>query len=356
MTYRWIVRDTAGNVLETEPQLVTYQDTRFPWQERTDRGVTVYWYEGGDAFGDELIGTAGRALDRLQAELGATVTDPIKIYIYANGADMRDALRSNSVEWVGGQAFPSLGIVLGIVAPGNIAEARRIIPHELSHQVLHQALDNPYGGWPLWFDEGLAVFNQETPDASFPVMLDEAARNAELIPLEALAASFPADTERALLSYAQSGSVLAYIINEYGTEAIREMSDGFREAEPVEEVIQDVFGKTIDEFDAEWRSTLPAPRVAPAPPQRGPARAPVDRFTDEPIIPGSQTGRGLPGFGLLSQQNDDDTDLPPGVADGGGLPPTSVLAFIAIGCAGLLVMTGIVLFVTVRVLQAARSG
>lgn len=290
LTYRWILSDSEGNTLESAAQTITYHDTRFAWQERTNRGVTVYWYEGGAAFGDELIGTANRTLDRLQEEIGATVTEEVKIYMYANGRDMRGALRSNSVEWVGGQAFPSLGIVIGLAAPGNVAEVRRIVPHELSHQVLHQALDNPYGGWPLWFDEGLAVYNQETEDAGFSLLLEQAARGNDLIPLEALASSFPADTDRALLSYAQSHSVVAYIIDAYGTEALQAMVDDFKAATPLETVMQDVFGMSVDAFDAEWRETLPEPVTAPRQQEGGPTRAPASRFSGEPVLPGERSG------------------------------------------------------------------
>ncbi len=283
LRYRWLIRDAAGNEYESAEQTLFYEDTRFNWQRRTERGITVYWYEGGDAFGEELIGTATRTLERLEAELDATISDPITIYIYANGQDMRGALRSNSVEWVGGQAFPSLGIVLGVVAAGNVAEVRRIVPHELSHQVLHQALDNPYGGWPLWFDEGLAVFNQETPDPAFAPLLDDNARAGTLIPLEALSASFPADTERALLSYAQSHSVVVYIVEQYSLEKLAELGAQFRAAVPVETAIQAVFGMSIDELDAAWRSTLPPAADSAAPDaQGGPERAPADRFSAQP--------------------------------------------------------------------------
>lgn len=283
LRYRWLIRDAAGNEYESAEQTLVYEDTRFNWQQRSERGITVYWYAGGDAFGEELIGTATRTLDRLEAELDATISDPIKIYIYANGQDMRGALRSNSVEWVGGQAFPGLGIVLGMVAPGNVAEVRRIVPHELSHQVLHQVLDNPYGGWPLWFDEGLAVYNQETPDVAFAPLLDDAARAGTLIPLEALAASFPADTERALLSYAQSHSVVVYIVEEYGLLKLAALSNQFRQAVTVETAVQEVFGMSVDELDAAWRSTLPSARSDAAPAlEGGPSRAPADRFSAQP--------------------------------------------------------------------------
>lgn len=229
--------------------------------------------------GEELLGTAVRTVNRMEAELGTPVSAPIKIFMYASGQDMRGALRANSVEWVGGQAFPGLGIIIGVAVPGNISEVRRIVPHELSHIVLHQILNNPYGGWPLWFDEGLAVYHQETPDIGFDTLLNDAARNNTLIPLEALAASFPTDTNRALLSYAQSHSMVVYIIETYGVEKLQELAAAFRAATPVAVAIEQVFGMSLDELDAAWRSTLPAPERAAPPLEGSPLRAPADRFS-----------------------------------------------------------------------------
>lgn len=312
LVYQWIIRDEAGNELETEPQTLVYHDDRFDWQERNQRGVTVYWYEGGEAFGDQLIGTATATLDRLEREIGATVEEPVKIYVYASIRDMRSALRSNEVEWVGGEARPSLGLILGAIPPGNDSEIGRLIPHELSHQVLHQATENPYGGVPLWFNEGLAVHNQETVEISFDLYLEAAARNGELIPLEALSASFPTDPEQALLSYAQSHSIVAYLIEQYGTEATQQLVAAFAEAMPLEQALQEAIGLTVDELDAEWRETLPRPTTTEEPSAEPRRSAPPDRFQGNPVLPSqpvsgsppsqSQPGVSFPPSGLVAPQ------------------------------------------------------
>lgn len=340
ITYRWQIRDAAGNLVTSEPQTLVYHDERFSWRERSERGVTIYWYQGGEAFGDELMRTATDTLDRLQAEIGTAVVDPVKIYVYANIRDMRGALESNEVEWVGGQARPDLGLIIGAIGPGDVDEARRLIPHELSHQVLHQATENPYGGVPLWFDEGLAVYNQEVLDAGFPEMVAGAAREGELIPLAALAASFPADPQLALQSYAQSHSVVAYIIDTYGEAKLQELVVAFREATPLEEALQQVLGLSVDELDAAWRSTLPAPQSAAQPaPAPTAAVAPADRFN---------TGRA--GSDAVNQPLASDDIL-----DTLGLPAWSGIVFAA-ACLVLLVAAGgAVLLVALRLIGVDKQ-
>ncbi|NTU81054.1 MAG: hypothetical protein HGA45_17005 [Chloroflexales bacterium] len=286
LTYRWVIRDDAGNELTSEPQDLIYHDERFPWSERTERNVTVFWYEGGDAFGQDLIDTTTRALDKLEAEIGSSLDLPVRIYIYASNQDMRSALRSNSTEWVGGQALPGLGVIVGAIGPDNRAEIGRLIPHELSHQVLYQATNNPYGGVPLWFDEGLAVHNQERRDEGWDEIVAAAAQEGRLIPLEALASNFPTDADQTRLSYAQSRDVVEFILKTYGEPKLRELVAAFAAATPLEEALPQVLGRTVDELDADWRATLP-PQTEEPTVLAAPQTAPPERFEGDPTPSGA---------------------------------------------------------------------
>jgi hypothetical protein len=362
ITYRWIVRDAAGNQFESEPQQFVYEDDRFAWQQRSERGVTVYWYEGGESFGDELINTSTRALERIEQEIGATVEDPVKIYIYANTQDMRSALQTNSVEWVGGQANPGLGLIIGAVAPGDVDEVRRIVPHELSHQVVHQVIENPYANIPLWFDEGMAVHNQETIDTFFPLIVDEAARTGQLIPLEALAASFPTDPDRAYLSYAQSSSVINYIIDTHGPEKIEQLVAAFNEPLDVEQAIPQVFGMTIDELDAAWRETLPPAEVTTEL-EGSRSFAPPSRFEGDPVLPSS--GAAIPPASstvampepvvIATTEPPEVAAPPPALIPGLALPMWGQLVLFSGMCLGGIVLTGVVLVVALRMVKSGES-
>lgn len=301
IAYRWVLRDASGAELTTPLAEVIHHDERFPWAERTERNVTVFWYQGGAAFGETLINAATAGLDRIAAALGAELQQPVRIYIYASNADMRTALQANSVDWIGGQAFTDLGVIIGAIAPGDEAEAGRLIPHELAHQVLAQLTDNPYGGPPSWFDEGLAMYAQTRRDEWIDARLEEAARQGRLIPLEALAASFPADTDQALLSYAQSQAVVEYLISTYGADRVRALALAFAAAMPVDQALQTVLGRDVDELDAEWRATLPPPeQTVLATPV--PQTAPADRFAEPPA--------GRPGGAAASPGNPEFAGVP----------------------------------------------
>ena len=57
---------------------------------------------------------------------------------------------------------PALHVIMAVLPPGNYDEVGRVVPHEISHQVLHQATDNPFSRPPQWLNEGLAVYWQES--------------------------------------------------------------------------------------------------------------------------------------------------------------------------------------------------
>ncbi len=360
VTYRWLIEDENGHELETPPQTFFYADDRFNWKHREVQSVTIHWYQGNNAFGDELAETTDRALNNLQRDIGANVVDPVSIYIYADTRDMRAALQSNEVEWVGGQAQPALGLIIGAIAPGDVAEIRRIIPHELSHQVLYQATENPYGGVPLWFEEGLAVRNQETQLSYHAILLEEAAVQGDLIPLEALAASFPTNPERASLSYAQSHSVVNYIIETYGTEAMHGLVAAFASATPLDEALQETIGLSVDELDAAWRETLPAAQVngndAPEPLATPQTRAPESRFSDEPVRPDTLP-QPVPDTQQFNPTPDTPAPQPPStVLPGLGLPLWAELG-LALGCCTVLItLMGGTLLVILRMVGVDKRN
>lgn len=340
LAYRWLVTDAAGNELASEPQSVVYHDQRFPWSERSAQNVTVFWYRGGDDFGQELLDASTRTLDRLQQELGAELDQPVKIYIYANNRDMRSALESNSAEWIGGQARPDLGLIIGAIEPGEREQIGRLVPHELAHQVLHQVTDNPYGGAPTWLDEGLAVHYQEQRDPEYDGLVAAAAREGRLIPLEALAASFPADPALTTLSYAQSRDVVEYILATYGAAKLQELVAAFAVATPVDQALPAVLGRSVDALDADWRATLPPPS-GQAPAAVSPQTAPPERFEQAPPDPANPAGG--PGQGWL-----------PALAE---LPAWASLAGAALCCVAAAGVGGAGLLVSLRLLGVdKRTG
>jgi hypothetical protein len=287
VTYSWQLEDEAGKRFVTADQSFVYDDTRFHWNSIKQGHISVFWYDGGQDFGQLLMGSAQRTVQRLDKEIGATISKDVKVLVYANNGDFSGALPPNSAEWIGGQAYPQLNLVMLTVAPDSGAEQEigRMMPHELTHVVFNQATDNPYNGPPSWLDEGLATYMQEQKDDRFPSVLEQAAKDGTLIPIRALNSSFPADPDRAILSYAESGSVVEYLVKNYGRDSLLRLIAVFREGVTYDDAIHEAFGLNFDQLDANWRSSLPySVRNSDTPAAAAQAQTPVQQPTT-PVSP-----------------------------------------------------------------------
>lgn len=256
--YSWRLETASGAVLETPEQVVLWADDRFAWQPLEGNLVTVYAYNGNPDFNQAILDAAERTTDRLSAAYDAEMDEPIRIWAYSSGQDFVGALAPNSEEWIAGAAYPNLGLIISVLPPGDLDEVGRIVPHEVSHQVLNQATRNPFNTPPVWLDEGLAVQAQETGSEAFTRVVQEAAANGQLEPIPVLNSQFPYDAQGALLGYAQSESIVNFITATYGEEGVAQLIAAFRGGVSYEDAVQQALGVTLDELDALWRESLVA--------------------------------------------------------------------------------------------------
>ncbi len=256
--YFWRVTDGHGNVYESSTETLTYMDQRFDWQSLDGGLLSVWWYGGSEDYAREILDAANRTLIRFDEQYGLKTEEPIRIIVYPRERDFSSALPPNSAEWIGGVAYSALNHIVAQIAPGGSSarEIARMIPHEIGHVVVHQASINPYNSPPPWLDEGLATYMQEAEDERLRPILDRAVRAGRLIPLGALKSSFPLDPDQALLSYAESVSVMSYLVETYGSITVGQLVSVYRDEVSHEQAVESVLGITMEELDANWKSSL----------------------------------------------------------------------------------------------------
>jgi hypothetical protein len=268
VTYWWMIEDADGNRFETYPEIMHFDDERYPWQSLTssilqDSTLTLYWYEGSDSFAQELMDTCQGGLARLTQDIGTYPERPIKIYIYASTSDLQGAMIFPQ-EWTGGAAFTAFSTIAIGIPPSELDWGKRALVHELTHLVVHQATFSPYGQLPIWLDEGLATYNEGELDIGFRSSLEEAILEDELISVRSLCSPFSAETEKARLSYAQSYSVVEYLLDNYGQERMLELLAILKQGNTYDEALTEVYGFDIDGLDVNWRGTLASQTVISA--------------------------------------------------------------------------------------------
>jgi hypothetical protein len=260
VAYWWRIEDAAGNRFETSPQIMHFDDDRYLWQSLTSTTslgdeLTLFWYEGGDSFARELMDTCEEGLARLTQEIGTYPERPIKIYIYASTSDLQGTMIFPQ-EWTGGVAFTEFSTIAIGISPGELDWGKKALIHELTHLVVHQATFSPYGQLPLWLDEGLAMYNEGELDPVFLSSLQEAILEGALISVRSLCSPFSAYADKARLSYAQSYSLVEYLLDNYGQDRMLELLTIFKQGSTYDEALTEVYGFDIDGLDARWRVTL----------------------------------------------------------------------------------------------------
>ena len=86
-------------------------------------------------------------------------------------------------------------------------------------------------------------------------ILARAALNNQLIPLRSMGA-VPGRPDAIRTFYAQSWSIVRYLIDTYGEERISDLLAEIGGGASQETAVQAVYGKGIEQIDAEWRGQL----------------------------------------------------------------------------------------------------
>jgi len=260
VTYWWVIEDEDGNRVETTPKIMHFDDSRFTWRSLNSTvtesgGMTLIWYTGGDSFARELMDACEEGLARLTQAIGAYPERPIKIYVYASTDDLKGAL-VHSQEWTGGVAFMDFGIIAIGIPSSELEWGKEALVHELTHLVVRQATFSPYGQLPLWLDEGLATYNEGGLDPLLRSSLDKAILEGTLISVRSLCSPFSAYTDKARLSYAQSYSLVEYLLDSYGQDKMLDLLTLLKQGRTYDEALTEVYGFDINDLDARWRATL----------------------------------------------------------------------------------------------------
>jgi hypothetical protein len=255
ITYWWVIEDREGRTINSHPARICFNDTRYEWQRVQEDNLTLFWHHGNEAFGKELLASCSQGLARLTEDIGARSQNPIRIYVYASAAELQEAMIFPQ-EWTGGVAFTEFGTVAIGISRENTDWGKRALVHELTHLVVHQATFSPYGNLPTWLDEGLAVYNEGDFAPYLSYWLEKAISDDRLISVRSLASPFSADPEKAYISYAQSRSLVAYLLDNYGQDSMLRLLELFKWGNTCDEALKAIYGLDTDSLGQKWQRSL----------------------------------------------------------------------------------------------------
>jgi tetratricopeptide (TPR) repeat protein len=176
-------------------------------------------YQGADAqpLAQQVRDTLEGDFTELESDLDIYPGDTIVVLLYPDQA-FRDVTRLPT--WAGAVNDGKIRVpVSGLVS--MTPDLARVLRHELTHSFVHQAT---LGQCPVWFNEGLAQFEERTPHVTASVQLARAFAKNQTIPFDDLEGSFlELPQDKVGMAYAKSLAAVEYLRDTYGMPEIRRL-------------------------------------------------------------------------------------------------------------------------------------
>ena len=215
--------------------------------------VTVVHAEGDAGFARAVAALAAAAHERIRDDLGLEhrVEAAILLLTANSPAATREEWARRLPSWMAGAAIPARQFIIVRVAPGQTPRGLEpLLAHELTHVIL-KADYRRHDGWPLWFQEGLAMRESRTEGWREYLTLSAAALFDRMLPLESLSASFPAAEAEARLAYAQSASFLAFLEARSGRGRFADLMRELRRRD-FEDAFRATYGTGVGAAEGQW--------------------------------------------------------------------------------------------------------
>ena len=245
--YRYVISDVAGNTLETESFTLEYLDPSFHWERMRTGDLELLWHDRprglvGDVAAD-VIERSGTAKELL----GISYPSPMKAVILNSSTEASESFPNISDAASRGHVYGGFAMgefdtfVLGSLNVDGMV-------HEMTHLYVDEAIGGPNVRVPSWLNEGLAMYFESGPRGRDRI-LARAALNNQLIPLRSMGA-VPGRPDAIRTFYAQSWSIVRYLIDTYGEERVSDLLAEIGGGASQEAAVQAVYGKGIEQIDA----------------------------------------------------------------------------------------------------------
>jgi hypothetical protein len=218
--------------------------------------LTIFFYQGLSSAAEEAVKLYPVIKKDLEETLAWEI-DFVPALLLVRDKDTFQRMVDNTI--IVAYAVPEKGLMVIDYSRMNIDPFtfESTIKHELCHLLLHENI--PSGNLPRWLDEGIAqwvsggladiLMNRQS-------VLDEIALSNRYISLKSLDRQFPKDEKQLILAYAESKSVIDYIIHEYGLNGILTLLDYLKNGEEIDSAILKSYSISFDEFERRWYDSI----------------------------------------------------------------------------------------------------
>jgi hypothetical protein len=225
------------------------------WQSRSGSHFIVYFKDAPEDFIANVLDSAEEYYRDITSNLGFTRygawswEDRGKIYIYRDAEDYVQATKQPG--WSGGSALYREKIINTYPLAAGFFDT--LLPHELGHIIFREFVGFR-SDLPLWLDEGVSSYQEKARRWGSNKTVKEAIKDKTFIPLEELSRrvlSASTDKKTVELFYAESGSVIYYLITKFGRYRFEEFCEALKKGEGIDQALNSAYSRFVNVKDLE---------------------------------------------------------------------------------------------------------
>lgn len=231
------------------------------WQKQETPHFILYYQQYDHLLADYIMKRAEDDYKRIIDDIGIDPGIKARVYI-APDRNSYWALQprgEKTHEWSIGVFYPHQNLILLLSPKAQSAthpDLRQIMAHELTHFILFTVTREKEIDLPIWLHEGLAMYEAQQWNWHYRRIMAQTALTRSFLPLSSITKGFPPEKRLADRAYAQSMSLIAYIINKYGPNYLNRLIRYLVEGKQPAEAFFHVFGISLEDFEKNWHAYM----------------------------------------------------------------------------------------------------
>ena len=251
--YYYSFTDMSGRTTYSKRFSFEYLDPTYRWQRMELGDFTLIWHDIHASSVRRVVADASSRLSTVKRLFGVDEDQDFKVVIVnsrreANRSFPAVSQTSQDVSLYGGFAFPKYG---SIVLSGLQGDS---LIHELTHLMLHEAVDSPRAKVPAWLNEGLAMYF-ERGSGYRESQVRDARRHGWLLPLRHME-TVPGRPSEVRLFYSQSASVVRYLMDSHGSTRMGRLLALFDRGLDIDRALNHAYGFDVNGLERVWKAQI----------------------------------------------------------------------------------------------------